>query len=275
MPDTFRVCAMPDAGEFADGNSAALAWDILHRTAAHRVPETLDLSVCVHLKPYAIACLCGLAEMAKNSGASVQIVPPTNEGCSAHLARLGLPSFFSGEWATSAPRDTNISIKRVSWPPGNEGERIVEVLAPRANLAPGVFPRMVEGLDEIILNALTHAASPIDCIVAGQAFPNVGKGEVAVLDLGQTIRTHLTSNPKYAGIQTDRDAILKAMEEGVTGTPDGQRNVRGEQNSGAGLAFIRDYCESGGGELTVLSGNTWVTCSGGTPVIGHFQGRFQ
>lgn len=275
MTDTFRICSIPDSGGFADGNSAGLAWDILHRTATHRVPDILDLSACVHLKPYAIACLCGLAELAKNAGSSIQVIPPTNEGCYQHLSRLGLPTFFEGDWHTSLPRDSNICIHRVGWPPGNEGERIVEVLAPRTNLAPGIFPRMVEGLDEIILNALTHAASPVDCIVAGQAFPTTGKVELAVLDLGQTIKLHLTSNPKYMNVQDDESAILKALEEGVTGTPAGHRNSRGEQNSGAGLAFLREYCETGAGELTILSGNRWITCSESqSPVIGHFQGHF-
>lgn len=127
---------------------------------------------------------------------------------------------------------------------------------------------MEASLDEIISNALTHAESPIDCIVAGQAFDGTGKIEVAVLDLGQTIRGHLTKNPKYKHIETSRDAILKAMEDGVTGTPDGQRNRRGGQNSGAGLPFVRDYCTAGGGALTVLSGEaSWTFVQGSDPLF--------
>lgn len=277
MPEIFKVCSIPDGGNFADGNSAALAWDILHRAANHRVPETVDLSVCSHLKPYAIACLCGLAELAKAHGREIEIIPPADKGCADHLARLGVPEFFSGDWASSQPRATNIAVARVGWPLNNQGERIVEVLAPRISLSAGMFPRMVSGLDEIMTNALTHASSPIDCIVAGQAFPHIGKVEVAILDLGQTIYKHLTSNSKYKTLANDRDAIFKALEDGVTGTPDGQLNIRNEPNSGAGLTALRRYCESGGGELTVLSGNSWVTCSAevNNPIVGGLRARFQ
>lgn len=273
---TFRVSAIPDAGEFADGDSAALAWDILRRTATHNRPDVLDLSECTHLKPYAIACLCGLGELARRNGTPIRVVPPQNESCREHLGRIGLPDFFQHEWARSAARDTNIIANCVSWPPGNESERIVEVLAPRAQLSPGMFSMMVDCLDEIIRNALTHADSPIDCIVVGQAFDKSAKVEVAVLDLGQTIRSHLASNPKHAQIKTDLEAIQLACIDGVSGTPDSQLNRRGEANSGAGLAYLRDYCESGGGEATILSGNAWATYSGvNKPVIGRLRHRFQ
>src|SRR5690606_17590150 len=128
----------------------------------------------------------------------------------------------------------------VAWPPGNEGERIVEILAPRAQLPPGIFAMMVDSLDEIIRNALTHADSPIDCIVVGQAFEKSSKLEIAVLDLGRTIRGHLVTNPKHAYISSEEQAIRMACIDGVSGTPDAQHNRHGEPNSDAGLAFLRD-----------------------------------
>ena len=276
VADVFAVCDIPDGGDFATGNSAGLAWDILHRTATHRIPDVVDLSGCVHLKPYSLACLCGLGAMARVAGTPIRAIPPVHLECAQHLVRLGIPEFLPGEWERGEARETNIVAKQVEWPPSREAERIVEVLAPRAALAAGVFPEMVAGLDEIMRNALTHSLSPIDCIVVGQAFPQTEKVEIAVLDLGQTIKNHLVSNPEHAHLRTDQAAILKAMEEGVTGTPNGQRNRRGEPNSGAGLPFIRQYCEGGGGELTVLSGEAWATFSGGrTPVMGDLRTRFQ
>lgn len=273
---TFRVNGMPDGGEFADGDSAALAWDILRRTATHDLPDVLDLSDCAHLKPYAIACLCGLGELARRTRTPIRLIPPLNEPCREHLSRIGLPAFFQHDWAPCAARATNIIASCVSWPPGNEGERIVEVLAPRAQLTPGMFSMMVDCLDEIIRNALTHADSPIDCIVVGQAFEKSSKVEIAVLDLGRTIRGHLVSNPKYARVSSDEEAISMACIDGVSGTPDAQLNRHGEPNSGAGLAYLREYCESGGGQATILSGTAWTTYSGeNEPVIGHLHRPFR
>ena len=272
----FKVDSRPDGGEFGDGCGAALAWDILRQVGRHQIPTTIDLSGVQHLKPYSLACLCALGKLGKLNGRPIEIVKPRDRECAEHLSRLGVPLFFDCDWAESGQRDSNLSIRSVSWPPGNDAGEIVEFLAPRADLSPGVFPSMVENLDEVLLNALTHAVSPIDCLVAGQAFPRTSKVEIAVVDLGQTIRGHLTKNPDHADINSDQDAISKALEDEVTGTPRGQKNRRGEENSGSGLTELRRYCESGGGELTVLSGEHWITCrTDQEPVIGTLHGGFR
>lgn len=272
----FKVDPRPDGGEFAGGKGASLAWDVLHRTGKHKLPDSIDLSGCRHLKPYSLACLCALGELGQHNGRPVRIVKPDDPECADHLARLGVPGFFVGGWNALPSRSSNLPIRRVAWPPHSTAEEIVEFLAPRTDQAPGVFPKMVESLDEVISNALTHAASPIDCLVAGQAYPNTGKVEIAVLDLGQTVRGHLTQNPEFASISRDDQAILKAMEDGVTGTPRGSKNRRGEDNSGAGLADLRAYCQAGGGEMTILSGTHWLTCQpGAEPVTGELFGRFR
>lgn len=266
----------PDGGEFADGNGAALAWDVLHRVGEQDVPDVIDFADCPHLKPYSIACLCALGELGKLRGTPVEARPPKDPSFRQHLSRMGVANFLPGDWGFEVERATNIVVKRVQWPVGTEGERIVELLAARNALPGNVFPRMVECLEEIIDNALTHAESPIDCIVAGQAFPATQKVEVAIVDLGQTIRGHLCKNPKYRNVGDDETALGMALSDGITGTPDGQRNRRNGLNSGAGLFFVRDYCQSGAGQLTVLSGDRWMTCHvGGAPVIGHFRGGFK
>lgn len=273
--DTFYVNGMPDGGEFARGDAAALAWDILRCTGSHRIPDTIDLSRCTHLKPYSLACLCGLAELGRYNDRQITILPPTNTPCASHFARLGLPDFFACDWGSEQMRETNFRIEHVRWPLGDTSDRIMDLLAPRASLQPGMFPRMTESLDEVMRNALTHAVSPIDCIVVGQAYPATEKVDVAVLDLGQTIRSHLTQNPRYAHLSSDTEAIRTATEDGVTGTPDGEKNHRGEDNSGAGLAELREFCESGCGELTVLSGSTWITFGPDGESEGHLHQRFQ
>jgi hypothetical protein len=266
----------PDRGGFAEGDDAALAWDVLKYAGSHQDVDVIDMSNCVHLKPYALACLCALAAENREAGRPVTAVPPKQSDCAEHFKRLGLPSFFNGPWQSDQPRESNLPISIVDWPPGDSGDQILELLAPRTELATGVRADLVGSLDEVILNALTHSGWPVGCVVAGQAFDGTGKVEIAVVDLGRTIRGHLASNPRYSELKTDEAAILKALEDGVTGTPDGQRNSRGDPNSGAGLAYVRAYCASGMGELTVLSGDRWITCtSDGTVVIGRLFTRFK
>lgn len=276
MSIVIHIDERPDRGDFGKGDDAALAWDILKCAGSHQDVDIVDMSNCVHLKPYALACLCALAADKREAGRPVSAVPPKNSDCAEHFMRLGLPSFFEGPWQSHQSRESNLPISIVDWPPGDRGDQIVELLAPRTELGPGVRADLVGSLDEVILNALTHSGWPVGCVVAGQAFDGTGKVEIAVVDLGRTIRGHLASNPLYSDLSSDEEAIRKALVDGVTGTPDGQRNSRGDPNSGAGLAYVREYCESGRGDLTVLSGDRWATCnSDGTLVIGRLFTRFK
>lgn len=272
---TFFVDGRPDGGGFADGNSGALKYDIIKRAGSRQVPDCIDLTECPHLKPYSVACLCSLAAVARLGGRKVGLKLPKEPAAAEHLCRLGVPDWFEcGPLPEVVRRESNLPVEQVRWPPANAADRIMEMLVPSAQLPPGVGPRMKESLDEVLRNALTHAESDIDCVVVGQSFPTTGKVELAVLDLGQSIHGHLTKNPKYAGIRGDAEAIIRATEDAVTGTV-GFLNRRGEPNSGAGLYELRKYCESGGGELTILSGDSWVTFGNDRPVIGRlYHQRF-
>lgn len=273
---TFRVDGRPDGGEFADGDAAALKYDILKQVGSHSPPTCIDLSACCHLKPYSIACLCGLAALARLQGREISLILPNDVGFSEHLCRLALPQWFQcGPLPEVVRRESNLPVEQVRWPPDRASERIIDLLVPNDGVPANVAPTLKAAVDEIIRNALTHAESPIDCVVVGQAFLGTGKVEVCVLDLGQTIRGHLTKNPAYRSILTDREAIERATVDGVTGTPPGTKNWRGEVNSGIGLHFVRSWCERGGGELTILSGNAWMTFSQNQPVSASIGPRFQ
>jgi len=134
-------------------------------------------------------------------------------------------------------------------------------------------PRLAGHIDEVIINALTHAESKIGCIVAGQAFPRTGKVEITCVDLGQTIKTHLRRNPKYAEVTEHGAAIVRATELGVTGTVGVNR--WGDPNSGCGLAELREFCEDGGGEMAILSGDALVAFGPRrSPQVRPFRGLF-
>lgn len=271
MIDRLVISKKPDAGDFPEQR---LAWDILKTAGAHRVPDEIDLSACTHLKPYSIACLCSIGALARVKGREVRALPPVDRGCLQHLARLGLFDWLSCPECTDVgERPTNLPAQQVRWPPGHIAEEAIGVLTSLMSLPAGLTPRLVVNLSEVITNALSHAESPIDCIVVGQGFPKTDKVDVAVLDLGLTIKGHLSRNPEYEGIGSHEKAIMLATEEGVTGTPAGKRNPRGDPNSGVGLYELRSYCERGHGELTILSGDCFVTFKGDqAPVIGRLYG---
>lgn len=266
---TFRA-SKADAGDF---ELERLAWDILRRTATHRtsLPKVVDLSDCVMLKPYSVACLAAIG-IRGEGGIGLRL--PNDLRCAEHLTRIGLTQWYrvEGETPVVDTRDTNVVAQAVTSRSGEFSDRVIRVLSDQLSLAAGVASTLSTHLDEVVLNALTHADSPIGCIVVGQGFPSQGAIEVAVLDLGQTIRGHLVSNPDHESISTDADAIELATREGVTGTVG--LNKWGEPNSGVGLFELRRYCESGGGLMTVLSGGGFLTFSSSGPRTHKFKGFF-
>jgi len=190
------------------------------------------------------------------------------------VKRIGLPGFFSGySGETFVKRSTNVVLRQLDRAPGNFASEAMRVLTEQCDLSPGTLPRLQNHLDEVILNALTHSESPVGAFVGGQGFPTNRRVDVAILDLGVTIRGHLSRNPRYGSFTNDAQAIIAATKEGVTGTVG--LNKWNEPNSGAGLTELREYAEQGHCELAVLSG-------GGLVVFGAdhqpndlgFRGRF-
>ncbi|MBL8764748.1 MAG: hypothetical protein JNM07_10815 [Phycisphaerae bacterium] len=157
--------------------------------------------------------------------------------------------------------------------PETLSDEIIRTLVGEMDLASNIAHVLANHLDEVLLNALTHADSPIGAMAVGQAFPRERALEIAILDLGQTIRAHLCGNPKNASVATDSEAIIRATEEGISGTVG--TNRWGDPNSGVGLFELRRYCEGGGGELSILSGSNWVCFSAGKPPQADlFRGFF-
>ncbi len=264
----FRADARPDAGNFQDGR---LKWDILNLAAVHRtrLPTVVDLTDCSMLRPYSIACL---AAVGARTDRQCQLILPKDPDCASHVNRMGLGRWFSGMPQNLQPREGNIVLEQLTDQPGNFATRAVEVLVQKEQLPANAGPAMANHLDELVYNALTHSDSPIGCITVGQSFWQTGRVELCVVDLGQTIRGHLVSNPEHADLRTDSEAIRKALEEGVTGTVG--LNRWNQPNGGAGLFELSQYALGGRAELAILSGNTMLTVSGEGIRESPFQGGF-
>ncbi len=238
-----------------------IRWDIIQDVAARcsqgKRIDVLDLSDATHLRPYIVALCVGVCRLL---GADrLHVVWPDARDAADHLARLRMPEVLGTDGPTVDSRSTNIPLEVLSDRPSDEFSwSLVDLLEREfGDLGPGDKPDICDSIDEIILNALTHSASPIGGVVAAQAFPVSRRIEAVILDLGVTIRGHL--GRMYEDLQDDASAIHRAVEDGITGT-DGL-NRFGEPNSGAGLNFVRAYLEEARGELAILSGDSVVTFS--------------
>lgn len=260
-----------DAGDFTGGR---LIWNALNglRPAKSLPFDEVDLADVQLLRPYSLATIAVLGALA---GRQARLILPSTQDARDYVVRSGLTSFFIGGEDVALGKSRRIV-------PVRQIDRIDPAFADEVTLAweqefggmpAGLRPRFADHLDEIIRNALAHSESTVGCVVAATVYPLKRHVELCVLDVGQSVRVHLTRNPKHAAYATDADAIVGATGEGVSGTLPGTLNLLGEPNSGVGLFDLRQYCESGGGELTIASGEAMVTFGiHNSPEIRHFAG---
>jgi len=252
-----------------------IAWDLI-RSAAGLLEEnrpcgTFDLSAVLHVKPYVVAIIAAMAKRNQLLGTSADYVEPTNQKAKEHLGRLGLPELLgSGTSIEVARRSTNLPIQLLQGLPAESvGWEAAELLEKElgCQLPAGTKPGITDCINEMVGNAAAHSGSKIGCVVVGQAFPASSRIDVAILDLGITIRGHLSMREEYSDLADDGEAILLAMQDGVTGVKG--RDRFGETHSGAGLSELQRFVGNCGGAVAILSGSAIVCTDGSQPTKTH------
>ncbi len=237
-------------------------------------PDHVDLTGLRHARPYTVATVTALGRL---SMGQAKLTLPSTHNARDFVIRSGITAHFVCDEAVPlSPSPRNVPVMHLESVSSTFADDVSRVWESEFRGMPaGLRPTLAGHLDELMLNALSHAESPIGCIVAAQAYPSSPSVELAVLDLGQTVRGHLSSNRLYSTISEDAEAIIKATEEGVTGTPAGALNRLGDPNSGVGLFELRQYCEAGGGELAIVSGTAIVNFGRErSPISTRFAGGF-
>ena len=133
-------------------------------------------------------------------------------------------------------------------------------------VGPGNVRTDVDGIfEELALNAAQHSCSPLPCRATLECFTS-GDEIVYILgiaDAGVGIPVSLRSNPAYAHLANDAEAIARATEQDVTGTT---------QQRGAGLHHVMERVRAYRGELTIISGAGFLMVrDGGEPVLSSFD----
>ena len=128
--------------------------------------------------------------------------------------------------------------------------------------------------EELALNAAQHSQAADSCYgvveVDGHSQLRAMSrtdGEilyvVGLSDGGIGIPNSLRQNPLYAGIASDKDAILRATDMDVTGT---------RQQRGAGLHHVLERVRAYRGELLIISGYGFVrVLSDGEPMVDNLS----
>lgn len=123
-------------------------------------------------------------------------------------------------------------------------ERQLPTLAP----SPARMARFV--MEELGANIVQHSARPQTGFGLAQAFPKLGRFELAFADRGVGFAASLQRNPELAGrIHSDAEALQIALAPGVSGVGDPRRNM------GFGLKLLSNFSDHLGADLWIASGD--------------------
>jgi hypothetical protein len=183
--------------------------------------------------------------------------PPRSPVVDRYLSRMNFHRFFTtaehqGEAFKRRPPVGFLPCRRITSEKGRD--EAIDALAQAASdslaLAPQDEMQIWFAVRELCNNVIDHA----HCGSAGFAMAQSGKRrnefELAIADGGVGVRRSLTSNPDYAHIESDLQAIEQAVRLHVTARP--------RENAGTGLNTIRQAVEDNGGALLIRSGTASI-----------------
>ena len=116
---------------------------------------------------------------------------------------------------------------------------------------------------ELLNNVADHAHSSVGGFTMAQYYPTGKKIQFAVADCGVGFLENICLN--YKEINTEGEAILKALEKGVTSTK--ARMYQTFKNAGHGLYAMFEILQMTGGTFVIISNNTLVRYDGEKIVI--------
>lgn len=225
-------------------------------------------SIDLDMRPVQFVCPLDLVALAawslslpKNARGEVLL---SDSPTSSYLERMKLlerlredgwkvPAVETGPWDDLA--DRLLEVTPLSGPHDVEalGDRLPKLWKGKTG-DPGKNRALHFAFGELSDNATSHSGgSPI--FVAAQRYsgstsPRPARLELAVADAGVGIPAHLRMNPTYAHVTEDKEAILLALQPGVSGT---------RYRRGYGFHDVMRHMKvAGSGELTVISAGARV-----------------
>ncbi|MCL4369484.1 MAG: hypothetical protein M1380_01055 [Chloroflexi bacterium] len=224
----------------------------------------VDASNLSFIEPMGLVQLVLLLQHAAALSPKVKFIAPSAYGAYHYLARMGfykhVPETVTLDNAVDAGAvhrrgscDVLIPVRgfKSDWDVEDMFEDVAKFLRRMLTdkiISGTIYSTLGAAIPELAGNAATHANSPCGGYIAAQIYKR--GSYLAVGDIGMGIRGHLTKNPNWAYLQTDEEAIAKALETGVSGTSD---------RRGWGFDYVLEELRStAGAQLFIRSGNGWV-----------------
>lgn len=218
-----------------------------------------DLKNCRWMPPTVLVTIVSMYKYLKTKDFSfIDFELPDNTETYHYLNRINFLRALEIEFEEITRHDSTGRFREITNINSHEEVRntsndLATIIENQTNVTEILIDEIETCLGEILDNIFHHSYSPIDGFVCAQTFPKSREAEFAICDTGIGIRRSLLKNPENVDIESDAEAIERALELGVTGTVD--ENAAGLNNSGEGLYFIKEAILSNRGEFSIYSGN--------------------
>jgi anti-sigma regulatory factor (Ser/Thr protein kinase) len=115
-------------------------------------------------------------------------------------------------------------------------------------------------ISELVRNVIEHSSSPTGANVCAVYSPKQRKVMIGISDAGKGLFSAIAKSHDVKG---DRDAIVKALTPGITGST--SRIGGNEQNAGAGLFFTKCIAQASRNHFVIYSGSAYFKLLPGKP----------
>jgi anti-sigma regulatory factor (Ser/Thr protein kinase) len=212
----------------------------------------IDLRGLVYIAPSPLSLLAAVLKAREEDGCPCTVLPPKSPLTRHYLQRMDFTKLlFKTEIHEPFQRKKPFGFRPVQHFCGDDdywlaAKELTEALAERCQPDEVAKAAIRICLDEMAENVVQHAYTERGGFAAAQTSLKRKTLEIAIVDLGVGIRESLARNPMYAGIESDVEAITKALEPRVSSTP--------ERNAGIGLYITNLLLHANNGQLLVRSG---------------------
>lgn len=210
-------------------------------------PVTLDATHVDWLSPFGTVVLADFALKRLQKGNVTQIRMPNHKETSEYIETSGLLNITQASNIADAIRTRSVQLRLLHEMDGSVPDHLSEFVCQQAsNVGEDERYLLRTWITELLTNANDHAKSTNGFWVCGQYYPQRKDIRICVADSGIGIRKSLVDAGRLPPTITDADAIIKALEGGMTS--------RAGKTGGLGLKHISAYVKSSGGSMTIISG---------------------
>jgi len=221
---------------------------LCHEARTTENTKTLfDLSRTEFFTPFGIILLSGTIAECLAQKKLCTVRKPQKALTKKFLSGIGFNKFFKMKNGDQKIESRNVQLRRLNSIDYLFTDQILEVFGDSLRMSEGVVGSLKMALNELMTNAFDHSESERGCYVCAQSYPATKKIRLCIADFGVGILGSLRKINKYNSLDSDNEAIMLAVQEGVTS--------RTDREGGYGLNHINRFIEVNEGKMHILSGN--------------------